>query len=443
VAPGVPGGQSGGEEATGTTLGEGGTAGGTTGGGTVGGSTGGGTTGTGAGGTPRAGGGSGAGTGGSGGGAAPAGDRTGITDTEIVVGVHAPVTGAAPFPQSSFEAGKDVYWKWLNERGGVFGRKVRVVFEDDKFDPRSAVQVCKKMVEQDKVFLLIGGGGADQITACARYASSVGVPYLSAGVNEDGLVGLRGYFAASMTYSQQSPLLAQMIAKQFPGKKVGIAVADSGSFDDAQRSITREAQAAGLQVVYNKRIPKSASQTQALSIANELRTAGAEVVYFLSSPTTFLNVAAAGAGQGYRPQYVGPGITSGLNTVATVGCGAANSVDGARFFSPFPQLDAIDQMDPEYRPAYQKYAGGNPDDIGIALWGLNKTLHQFFVAAGKDMTRQSFVATLESGKQFASGVYPPVQYSPRNHLGAGQTHVLQADCGSRTYKTIARFVSGF
>ncbi|MER3452680.1 MAG: hypothetical protein C4344_03110, partial [Acidimicrobiia bacterium] len=379
------------------------------------------------------------------GGGAPAGpgDRTGISESEIVIGIHAPVTGAAPFPQSSFEAGKDVYWKFLNEKGGVYGRKVRVVFEDDKFDPRSAVQVCKKMVEQDKAFLLVGGGGADHITACARYANTVGVPYLSAGVNEDGLAGLRGYFAVSMTYSQQSPLLAQMIAKQFPGKKVGIAVADSGSFDDAQRSITREAQAKGLQVVYNKRIPKSASQTQALSIANELRTAGAEVVYFLSSPTTFLNVAAAGAGQGYRPQYVGPGITSGLNTVATVGCGAANSVDRARFFSPFPQLDVIDQMDPDYRPAYRKYAGGNPDDIGIALWGLNKTLAQMFLAAGKDMSRQSFVATLESGRPFATGVYPPVQYSPRNHFGSNQTHVLQADCASRTYKTIARFVSGF
>ena len=60
-----------------------------------------------------------------------------------------------------------------------------------------------------------------------------------------------------------------------------------------------------------------------------------------SSPTTFLNVAAASAGQGFRPQWIGPGLTSGLNTVAQVGCSAASSVDGAIFFSPFPQLDAI------------------------------------------------------------------------------------------------------
>jgi branched-chain amino acid transport system substrate-binding protein len=48
------------------------------------------------------------GTGGGGGGAPPAGDRTGITDEEIVIGIHAPVSGAAPFPQTSFADGAAV-----------------------------------------------------------------------------------------------------------------------------------------------------------------------------------------------------------------------------------------------------------------------------------------------------------------------------------------------
>ena len=72
----------------------------------------------------------------------------------------------------------------------LFGRKVRVVFRDDEFNPQHAVQVCREMVEQDGAFLLVGGGGADQITACAQYADENGIPYLSAGVNEDGLADL-------------------------------------------------------------------------------------------------------------------------------------------------------------------------------------------------------------------------------------------------------------
>ncbi|MGQ0832689.1 MAG: ABC transporter substrate-binding protein [Microthrixaceae bacterium] len=381
-------------------------------------------------------------TGGSTTGGSVAGDRTGISDTEIRIGIHAPVTGAAPIPQNAFEEGKEVYWN--TPEGRVYSRKVRVFFEDDKFDPSTAVQKCKKMVETNKVFLLVGGGGADQITACAKYAQSVGVPYLSAGVNEAGLSNLRSYFALSTSYSQQSPIITQLISKRFAGKKVGIAVADSGSFNDAYESITRAFVAAGFDIVFRERIPKSANAGDGANIAERMRDKGAEVVYFLSSPTTFLYVASA-LNPVYNPQFVGPGITSGLQTVAEIGCQGRKGVDKAIFLSPFPQLDAIDRIDPAYQKAYQAQLGKKGGDLGLALWGLSKQLKTMFDAAGKDMTRQSFVTTIESGKRFAGGVYPPVTYSARSHFGGSQVHAVQADCSTNpgTFKTIATFVSGF
>jgi ABC-type branched-subunit amino acid transport system substrate-binding protein len=423
-----------GGEPTSDTLAPGGSGGTSTGGGTSRGTSGGGATTGGAGGpTP----------GGDGGGeTAAAGDRTGITDKELVIGVHAPVTGAAAFPQVAFTDNQDLYWKWQNDRGGILnGRKVRVVFEDDKFDPNSAVRVCKKMVEQDKVFLLIGGGGADQITACAKYANTVGVPYLSPGVNESGLAGLRGYFAFSQTYAQQGPLLAQMVQKHFPGKKVGIVVADTPSFLDGEAAFFNAAQAAGLNIVHRTRINKNANQAETLTKASELKGKGAEVVYYLGSPTVFFTMAQQGSTQRFNPQYIGPGLTAGLNDVAKAGC---PSIGPARFFSPFPQFDVIDGLDPNYGQAHNRYNTGKQRfDIGIALWGLHKVLHAMFDAAGPDMSRQSLVATLEGGKVFETRVFPPVQYSAKNHFGGLQVHVLQADCSRVEYRTFAQFVSGF
>jgi branched-chain amino acid transport system substrate-binding protein len=372
--------------------------------------------------------------------AAPAGDRTGISASTITVGVHAPISGAAPLPQTSFERGAQVYWDFLQTKGGVHGRTVKVIIRDDEFNPATAKRVCQQMVEQDKVFMLVGAGGADQITTCAQYANSVGVPYLSAGVNETGLRNLRGYFAFSMTYAAQSPMLVQWATKRLGGGKFAIAVEDTPSFADAHASITTAARDAGLQIVYNKKIPKSVQQTDALTIANAMRTSGAEIVYIITSPQSFVNIAAAAAGQGYRPRWLGPGLTSGLNLVAQIGCPA---IDKANFLSPFPQLDVIDRLDPDFRPAYQRFGGGNPDDLGLGLWGLNKGLAQLFLAAGKDMSRQSFVGTVESGKEFSTNVYPAVQFSTSNHFGAKTAHMLQADCGSRTFKTVAEFASGF
>ena len=346
--------------------------------------------------------------------------------------------------RTSFDEGKDVYWNFINAKGGLFGKNVRIVFEDDQFDPRTAVAKCKKMVTENKVFMLVGGGGADQITACAQYANSVGVPYLSAGVNEEGLLGIRAYFAVSESYAQQSPQLVQMTKKMFAGKKFGIAVADSGSFNDAYASINKAAKDGGLDIVYNKRIPKSASQSEALRHrVRDVRRRAPRSSTSCRAPPRSSTSPPQTAGQNYFPQWIGPGLTSGLNTVASIGCQARNSVDKAIFFSPFPQLDVIDGLDPDFKKQYRAQLNKEPDDLALALWGLNKTIHQMFLAAGEGVTRQSFVSTLEGGAAFKTNVYPTVQFSAQNHLGAKQVHVLQADCASRTYKTIGQFVSGF
>lgn len=367
-------------------------------------------------------------------------DKVGVTDKELKIGIHAPVTGAAPFPQSTFEEGRELYWRWIEKKqgGGGIPWSVKVEFRNDEFNPSRAVQVCRELVEQQKVFLLVGGGGADQITACARYASQVGVPYLSAGVNEAGLDKLQTYFALSMTYSQQSPLLASLAKNKLGKSKVGIVVADTPSFADAQQSFTKAAQDAGLTIVRNAKINKNASQSEALAEAQEQKTAGAEVVYVLTSPTVFIQIAQQGNTQQFNPLYIGPGITAGLNTVANVGC---PGIGEARFLSPFPQLD--DGTSAEYKQAYQEINGKAGDDIGFALWGLSAMLGDMFNATGPDLGRAKFMATLQSGKPFSGGVYGEAKYSPGKPFGGSTMTLLKADCGGRRYITEAKNITGF
>src|SRR5438094_227600 len=203
----------------------------------------GGDSGTGTGGTGSGGstlGGSTGGSGGtSGGGAAGPGNSTGVTDDTILIGIHAPATGAGA-PQASFDAGKDKYFTFIGKT--INGRQVKVAFEDDGYNPGQAVAACKKLVQQDKVFLLVGGGGTDQIVACAQYAASVGVPYLAEGVTEQGLDKLQSYFAVSMTYRAQAKLLAQYMKNVLKVTKVGMIRGNTANFDDAHAAFLAAAQ---------------------------------------------------------------------------------------------------------------------------------------------------------------------------------------------------------
>ncbi|HEY3240635.1 MAG TPA: ABC transporter substrate-binding protein [Acidimicrobiia bacterium] len=363
-------------------------------------------------------------------------DRTGVSDTEIVIGLHAPITGAAPVPQDSLEKAKGLYWRFVAEHGGVFGRNVRVIIKDDQFNPAHAVQVCREMVERDKVFLLMGIG-TDQTIACARYASQAGVPYFATGGSQAGFAELSTYFNVSMTFPQQAPMVARLVQRANL-TRVGVLTINTPNYNDTHSALESAARAAGLQVVRSSRINKSASQSETLAEANAMRTAGAEAVMMMVAPLVFLNLAHAAQGQAYNPMWTGPGLSNGLNLVAEFGC---PSIGKATFLSPFPQLDVIDRFDADYKPMYRRVNGEEADDLGLALWGLDKTLHRFFEATGKDLSRPKFLATLRSGREFASNILPPVHYSPGNPFGASQAHVLEADCSSRTYKTLHTFVS--
>jgi hypothetical protein len=94
----------------------------------------------------------------------------GITPTEIRIGVHAPQTGTgAPLPPS-FADGVQVYWK--NPAHKVCGRTVVIDFQDDKYTPQTARDVCGPMSRRD--FLVIGAAGTDQIQSCATMPDIAG-----------------------------------------------------------------------------------------------------------------------------------------------------------------------------------------------------------------------------------------------------------------------------
>lgn len=414
------------------------------------------------------GGGGGEGDGGASGGtsaAAPGeGDRTGIFRDRIVIGIHAPVTGAAPVQAQAFEAGKDLYWRWLERKGqNVFGRKVQVVFRDDTYSPSVAAQRCQEMAQRDKAFLLIGGAGTDQIAACARYTAQNGIPYLSAGVTEEGVAPYKTYFAISASYRSQGPILAQMLLRKFgagqldrvspgglaqPDGQVRIAMirANTPNFDDAEDGFRQGLQQTGFNMsnffVYN--LPKEDSPTLRSAIAaaiQDMAARGIDVVNTLIAPVVVIEFVQEADSRGYRPQYAAIGIST-VNQVSNILCQSApESYDGADVFFPWPGWPEVMQgrFDPEFRQAVDAFedaqsansvqSGG---DILLSLWGTMKVVHQMFLAAGADMTRQSFVGALERGRSLSTGVYPDLRYSASRgaHFGTSSVYRLEAECGT-------------
>ena len=375
------------------------------------------------------------------------GDTTGVSDTVIKIGAHAPITGAAPVPSDSANKGAAIYWRWL-ERNGVkiHGRSVEVVLRNDNYNPSQAVSVCRQMVEEDEVFLLSGAAGTDQIQACARYAASEGVPYISAGVTEVGLTGLPNYFAVSMTYPDQQPLIADFLKSDLgaAGEKNAIVWFNTASFKDGHDAYIAAMDDAGLTVDYDRAVPKTAGASEAQAIATELNQRGIDNVNLLLAPVFWLQMLNAAGAQAYHPQWVGAGIQFTFDAIATAGC-RSGSLDGAKMFAPFPAWVDSNKYDPEFRQAVRAiYPEENDGDDFMWLgWSSAKAMHEMLLKAGKDLTREKFIYTMERG-DFFNGIGPHVSFTPEDHFGAGEVHVSEAKCSQdNRWHTIHDWVNDF
>jgi branched-chain amino acid transport system substrate-binding protein len=344
------------------------------------------------------------------------GDSTGITDDTITIGVHAPLTGAAPIPQRSFFAGKDQYW---NAIGKVYGRNVKVVFRDDKYNPSAASQACQELILREKVFILAGSGGTDQIAECARIAGRYGVPYLSAGVTRVGLDRLPNYFAQSMSYSDQIPLLMQWIKKNRApaNKRVGIIASNTANFDDAVAAFEEQAKKFGY-TPHVYRPSKAPSEGELAGYANQMAADGITVGTPVMQPTAWIKLAKNTQLRGVH--WAGIGVTMGLNSVANVVCPDAPD---AMFFSPFPGYNLATTFD--------KRASVAEDDIQWAQWGSNKSLHEIFKRMDGNLTRQAFAQAMLGS--INTGIFPPTEHSQSDHFRVKSVHVLKMDCGKRQF----------
>jgi len=104
----------------------------------------------------------------------------GVSDTEIKIGQTAPYSGPLS-SASEISLTQAAYFKMINERGGVNGRKITYISLDDGYSPPKTVEQTRRLVEQEEVFLIFDQFGTPTSTAAQKYLNGRKVPQLFAG----------------------------------------------------------------------------------------------------------------------------------------------------------------------------------------------------------------------------------------------------------------------
>ena len=102
----------------------------------------------------------------------------GVTDDEVVLGTHTSLTGPIAVYSQIANTTK-AYFDYVNAtKGGVHGRKIKFLLEDDAYSPPKTVDLVRKLVEQDQIFALLNGLGTASHLQVVAYLHERGVPEL-------------------------------------------------------------------------------------------------------------------------------------------------------------------------------------------------------------------------------------------------------------------------
>ncbi|MCG6908640.1 MAG: ABC transporter substrate-binding protein [Deltaproteobacteria bacterium] len=104
--------------------------------------------------------------------------EVGVTDTEIVIGSHQDLSGPIAGWGTQTKMGLELRAKEINDAGGIYGRKIRLIVEDNAYDPKKAIMVTNKMISRDKVFAFVGNMGSPTAGATKPIISRKKIPQM-------------------------------------------------------------------------------------------------------------------------------------------------------------------------------------------------------------------------------------------------------------------------
>jgi branched-chain amino acid transport system substrate-binding protein len=321
----------------------------------------------------------------------------GVTDTEIILGVDAPLAGVSGAVYSQIPKATEAYFKYINDtQGGVCGRKIVYKMEDNQNDPAYGLEAVRKLVEKEGIFALVGSLADDPHAASWGYLNENEVPDLlvSAGAERFGSdpEGHPWTFQMIPSYVTEGFFYGQYISENLPGAKVGVLYENGPAGHDGLKGVKE-----GLDLSKNTIVSEQSFELTALSIRSEvtnLKQAGAEVVIIFTDPGFSSQAIKEAVRLGWHPQWVLSYVNSDEIMYQFA---PPQDVEGAITFQAFKLASMKD--DPavaEHWEIMKDYGGPQPTNFSLYAQLLGELAVEILNRSCDNLTREGVIEATES-----------------------------------------------
>ncbi|QDL39086.1 ABC transporter substrate-binding protein [Rhodoferax sediminis] len=363
--------------------------------------------------------------------------QQGVSKNEILIGTIQDMSGPLAGYGKQARNGMLLRIDEVNEQGGIHGRKLKLVSEDDGYDPKKAVLAAQKLVNQDKIFIMAGHLGTAQNLAAMPVQFEKNVinffPITAAREMYEPFNRLKYSFAA--TYYDQIRLALPKLVKEKNAKKVCTIYQD----DDFGIEVERGAEAAlkTLNMPLTEKTTYKRGATDFSSQVAKMKAAGCDLVVLGTIIRETIGTIGESRKTGFNPTFLG---SSAVYTDLIHKLGG-KAMDGlyATMTVQHPYLDEASQPIRFWATKYKTKFNEDPTVFSVYGYDIIDALARAADKAGQNLTTDSFIKAMDTMKippdMFGSD---EATFSPTKRLGSDLSRLSQIQDGK--WKVVSGYV---
>ncbi len=369
--------------------------------------------------------------------AAAQNSNQGVSKNEIVIGSIQDLSGPIAGFGKQVRLGMMLRVDEINEQGGVNGRKLRLVVEDSAYDPKKAVLAAQKLVNQDKIFAMLGHIGTAQNMAAMPVQFDKNVinwfPVTAAREMYEPHHRLKYSFAA--TYYDQMRTVVPKLAREKGAKKICTMYQDDEFGLEVMRGAEAGLKAAGMDLAEKTTYKRGA--TDFSSQIARLKSSGCDMVVLGTIIRETIGAIAEARKTGYSPIFVGSSAAY-TDLIHKLG---GKAMDGlyATHTSQHPYLDEASQPIRFWANKYKTRFNEDPTVFSVYGYIVVDTFAKAAGKAGPNLTTDAFVKAMD-GMTFPPDIFggPEMTFTARKRLGNELSRMSQIQDGK--WKVVSDYV---
>lgn len=364
--------------------------------------------------------------------------EVGVTDTEIHIGQWGPQTGSAA-AWGSVARGTGDYFKWINDNGGIHGRKIVYHMFDDAYNPAKTKAGVKQLQEETGIFAWAAGVGTSPGLAVKDYLAKHNVPWIGPAAGSMHWVSppQKNLFGVYPLYRGEAKALVKYAIEKMGKKKIAIVYLNDEYGKNGLRGAASELKAHRMK--FTAQVPVEKGDTDLKPHVMKLRKSNADTVLLWGTPIDAAKVVGISKAMKFQPQFMSTSTCSDFPLMMMITKGLWEGVICATMIelpdAGYPLLDKYK------KEVFDQYARKGE------RWGVFYYAGIFFVEpmiealknTGRDLTRERFITQMERIHNF-KGIGGVVNFKPYNkndifsRQGTNQTFIVQCLANGKAKK---------